>query len=92
MSRDDYPPELVTHQACVVPRELEYKSTGQPDPFCGITMNELVGRALRNASRHRPRTPQQLWVWVLDTFAVGSTVACNICIHFGRDPFEELKP
>jgi hypothetical protein len=33
---------------------------------------------------------QDLWVTVKDTFGFGSTTSCELCRHFGRDPYERL--
>ena len=32
-----------------------------------------------------------LWGLVADIFCVGSTMACEICEHYGFDPWEKLK-
>lgn len=54
---------------------------------------DLLGRAVRNArdrqSRKGVRHPR--WVAVMDSFALGSTYAQQLCRRFGLDPDEAVK-
>lgn len=49
--------------------------------------HDLVKRAVRNAIPHTAG-PSERWVAIGDTFAVGSTVAREICKTYGLDPHE----
>jgi len=54
------------------------------------THENLVKRAMRNAkSGTAGGSPR--WVAVMDTFATGSTMAYELCKHYGLDP-DELVP
>jgi hypothetical protein len=51
---------------------------------------KLLERAVRGARPNRPgRHPR--WVAVVDTFALGSTYATQLCRRFGLDPDEQVK-
>lgn len=53
----------------------------------------LLGRAVRNArDKHsRKGVPHLRWVAVMDTFALGSTFAMQLCRRFNLDPNEMVK-
>ena len=53
----------------------------------GYTFPNLTERAIRNAIPHTT-DPSERWVAIGDTFAVGNTVAIEICKAYGLDPHE----
>lgn len=52
---------------------------------------DLIRRAIRNARGNKAR-PVPRWSAVMDTFALGSTYAWQLCKRFGLDPDEMVKP
>jgi hypothetical protein len=52
---------------------------------------DLIERALRNLRRSRGSRSKERWVAVMETFAVGSTVAHALCHEFNLDPEEKIK-
>jgi hypothetical protein len=52
----------------------------------GIPDNVLLQRAIKSLINKRGRVKQPLWVSVMDTFALGSTYAGQLCRRFGHDP------
>ena len=61
--------------------------------LAGHTFDErdLVGRVVRNLRPRRGERNVMRWVLVRDTFAVGSTVAHELCREFNLDPDEVIK-
>ena len=57
-----------------------------------IPDGELLRRVVTNGLRRRDRVSPQRWVAVMDAFALGSTFSQQLCIRFGLDPDEPLKP
>lgn len=55
-----------------------------------VTDEKLVERAVRGARSPDKRTSPR-WVAVMDTLAVGSTVAQSLCRRFGFDPDEHVR-
>lgn len=55
-----------------------------------IPAEDLVQRAVRNATHRQRPANHPRWVYVRDTFAVGSTVAKDLCRRFGLDPDEDI--
>lgn len=51
---------------------------------------QLIERAVR-AARPNRTTEAPRWVAVMDTFALGSTSATNLCRAFGLDPHERVQ-
>lgn len=55
-----------------------------------VPTRELLRRAVKNArdrtKRHGEKHPR--WVAVMDTFALGSGYAHELCVMFGVDPDE----
>lgn len=49
-----------------------------------MTDSDLVSRAVRNA--HRGHASRARWAHVMDAFAVGSTVARELCERFDLQP------
>lgn len=58
-----------------------------------IPDDALLKRAVANArSRgHRKGVKHARWVAVMDSFALGSTYARQLCRRFGLNPDEEVK-
>ena len=56
-----------------------------------IPDSELVGRVLKNLRRRRGRQKQPLWANVVDSFALGSTYAQQLCRKYGLDPDEQVR-
>lgn len=52
---------------------------------------DLIGRVMRTMRPRRGERNVQRWVLVLDTFAVGRTVAHALCAEFNLDPDEVIK-
>lgn len=52
-----------------------------------ITDAALVKRAVMNAAPHKASSAPR-WVAVMDTFALGSTYAHELCRNHGLDPDE----
>lgn len=50
----------------------------------------LVWRAVMNATKNPRAANHPRWVYMRDAFAVGSTVAKDICRRFGLDPDEDI--
>lgn len=61
--------------------------------LAGHTFDErdLIGRVMRNMRPRRGERNVMRWVLVRDTFAVGSTVAHELCREFNLDPDEVIK-
>lgn len=59
-------------------------------PVREISDAELVRRAVRNARPHR-RGKSPRWVAVMDTFALGSTYAGELCQIHELDPEEIVR-
>ena len=59
-------------------------------PVTDYTPEQLVERAVRNA-KPRKAGPAQRWVAVVDTFALGSTYARELCQQYGLDPYEMVE-
>jgi hypothetical protein len=55
-----------------------------------ISAEDLVKRAVRNAHPHRCGEAAR-WVAVMDTFALGSTFAYQLCRMHGLDPEEMVR-
>lgn len=51
-----------------------------------FTCRELVERAVRNSKTEPGRARKPRWIPVMETFAVGSTVARGLCEEFGLNP------
>jgi hypothetical protein len=51
----------------------------------------LLRSAVRNARSRYSRGYRPRWVAVMDTFAVGSTMAHELCTRFGFDPDERVR-
>lgn len=68
-------PELATNTVADIPDE------------------KLLQRAVRNARSNQYRKGQKhaRWVAVMDTFALGSTYAHQLCRRFGLAPDEQVK-
>jgi len=64
------------------------KPTGRPS-VRDYSMESMVERAVRNARPHKCG-PSPRWVAVMDTFALGSTFAYELCRIHGLDPEEEV--
>jgi hypothetical protein len=58
-----------------------------------IPDEKLVERAVRSARERGRRKGEKhpRWVAVMDTFALGSTYAHELCRRFGLDPDEPVK-
>jgi hypothetical protein len=54
-----------------------------------ITDEQLIRRAIRNAKPNR-LGPAPRWVAVMDTFALGSNYAAELCRQYDMDPDEEV--
>jgi hypothetical protein len=52
---------------------------------------ELLADAVRCARARRGGAGAPRWGSVMDTFACGSTVAKDLCIRFGFDPYKTAK-
>ena len=52
-----------------------------------LTFELLTERAVKNAKAHRTGE-HALWVAIVDTFAVGSTTAHEICRCYNLDPYK----
>lgn len=52
---------------------------------------ELLERAVRTARPRSGRGYQPRWVGVMDSFALGSTWARQLCRRFGLDPDEKVR-
>lgn len=51
----------------------------------------LLRHAVKIALPRRSRGYQPRWVAVMDTFAVGSTVAHELCVRFDLNPDEMVR-
>lgn len=76
--------------------EAVARATSRPamsETFNEIPLEELVRRATRNARSRTARKGQKhpRWVAVMDTFALGSTYAHDLCRRFNLDPDELIK-
>ena len=59
-------------------------------PIGAITDEQLVARAMKNAKPHsNGESPR--WAAVMDTFALGSTYAYQLCEQHGLDPEEKVS-
>lgn len=58
-----------------------------------IPDEELLRRAVCSARDRSARKGYRHWRWVavMDTFALGSTYAQQLCQRFGLDPDEEVR-
>lgn len=56
----------------------------------GISDEELLRRAVITARKGRGHQPR--WLCVMDTFMLGSTYARGLCLRFGLDPEEKVRP
>jgi hypothetical protein len=54
------------------------------------SLESMVERAVRNARPHKCGSSPR-WVAVVDTFALGSTFAYELCRNHGLDPDEEVS-
>ncbi len=59
-------------------------------PVTDYTDKSLVARAVRNAKPNK-NGPSPRWVAVMDTFALGSTYAVELCRTHELDPDEEIS-
>lgn len=57
-----------------------------------IPDNELLGRAVHSARAKGKRGYQPRWVAVMDQFMLGSTYARQLCVRFGLDPDQKVRP
>ena len=81
----NYGPVKITNP--IIPVGTIMKIVKMPE---GYTFPNLTERAVRNAISHTAG-PSPRWVAVGDTFAVGSTVAIEICRVYGFDPDESIR-
>lgn len=66
--------------------------TTDPNPprtVASIPDDMLLQRAMLNIRPAQRKTAR--WALVMDTFALGSTFAHQLCHRFGLDPDDELK-
>lgn len=56
-----------------------------------ISDDELVKRAIHSSGTPSPRGHHYRWQAVMDTFALGSTYAWQLCARFGFDPDERVR-
>lgn len=61
------------------------------DDVNSIPDAELLSRAVFAARRDAMGRRAHRWVCVMDTFALGSTYAKQLCLRFGVDPDEVAK-
>ena len=60
-------------------------------PQCAITIEALVRRAVQYARPLHGDAAKPRWVTIMNTFALGSTYAQQLCHRFGIDPEEKIK-
>ena len=76
-----------------IKRDLEEKLLAalmESEGVRDISNADLVERAVRNARDHI-LAPRPRWAAVMTVFAVGSTVAHEICEKYGLDPDEKVE-
>lgn len=58
-----------------------------------IGIEELIGRAVRNARsrRHNKGVKHPRWVAVKDLLELGAGFSMELCRHYGLDPDEEVS-
>lgn len=71
------------------PEDMEMKALSELPSVRNYSLQSMVERAVKNARPHQCGEAPR-WVAVMDTFALGSTFAGELCRIYGLDPDEKV--